>query len=204
MILIDTEIKRLCVDVDVPMIYPFFGASINKEVIEKPGVNGSVPTMELTKVPSFGLSSCGYDVRLAPEFKLFTKPNDGRIIDILNFKEEDIVDVVERNSVVIPPGGLLLGRTLEYFNIPDNIVVTVVGKSSWARLGASVIVTPMEPGWSGELVVEVINGTNLPLKIYAGVGIAQLVFNKIPRPEVTYSDRNGKYQGQTGVTGSKL
>lgn len=196
MILVDSQIKALCENVDVPMISPFVSESVNRACFNEDGVEH--------KIPSYGLSSCGYDVRLANEFKLFTKPNDGRIIDILNFDEEEIVNKVESDSVVIPPGGLLLGRTVEYFNVPDEIVVTVVGKSSWARLGANVIVTPLEPDWKGELVVEVINGTNLPLKIYAGVGIAQLVFHKIPRPDITYADRNGKYQGQTGVTGSKL
>lgn len=194
MILVDYEIEKLCVDTDTPMIKPFVAKSTNETRI------GEV----IRRVPSFGLSSCGYDVRLAPKFKLFTKPNDGRIIDILNFKEDDVINVVEGESVVIPPGGLLLGSTVEYFDVPEDIVVTVVGKSSWARLGASVIVTPLEPDWKGELVVEVINGTNLPLKIYAGVGIAQLIFNKILRPVTTYADRGGKYQGQTGVTPSKL
>lgn len=191
-ILVDHEIDELCVNKG--MITPYVNQSTNK--VEVDGVS--------RKVPSFGLSSCGYDIRLANEFKLFTKPNDGRIIDIFDFKEEDIINEVIGDSVIIPPGGLLLGRTVESFNMPDDVVGTAVGKSTWARVGASVLVTPLEPGWTGELVVEIVNGTNLPLKIYAGVGIAQIVFNKIKKPSVSYADRAGKYQGQTGVTTSKI
>lgn len=202
-ILVDHQIKELCVKspvlvalpgeefVDNRMIVPFFDKSIK--------VND-----EGLKIPSYGLSSCGYDVRLAPEFKLFTKPNDGRVIDVMHFKEDDIVNEVKGDSVIIPPGGLLLGRTMEKFNMPENVVGIAVGKSTWARLGASVLVTPLEPGWKGELVVEIVNGTNLPLKIYAGVGITQIMFIRTERPTVSYADRGGKYQNQTGITASKL
>lgn len=191
-VLVDHQIEEI--NEKHGMIVPFVNSSINVGVIEG----------KTRKIPSYGLSSCGYDIRLAPEFKLFTKPNDGRIIDVLDFNEEDVINEVKGDSVIIPPGGLLLGRTLETFNIPKNIVGKAVGKSTWARVGANVLVTPLEPGWSGELVVEIVNGTNLPLKIYAGVGIAQIIFSKIEDPTVSYADRNGKYQNQTGVTTSKM
>lgn len=196
-ILVDHQIEHRCDPTlhEFPMITPFVGQSTKLAMVNE----------ILTKVPSYGLSSCGYDVRLAPEFKLFTKPNDGRIIDVLNFCESDIVDEYHGDTVTVPPGGLLLGRTVETFHIPDDIVGTATGKSTWARVGAQVIVTPLEPGWSGELVVEIVNGTNLPLKIYAGVGIAQIVFHQLAvRPRVSYGDRAGKYQNQTGVTTSKI
>lgn len=156
------------------------------------------------RVPSYGLSSCGYDVRLQPVFRLFTRPNDGRVIDVLDFSEEEITDVVEADTVVLPPGGFLLAVTVEKFNMPKHIAATCVGKSTWARCGAIVNVTPLEPGWSGELVIEITNGTNLPLKIYSGVGIAQLVFHELSSiPSVTYADRSGKYQKQEGITSAK-
>lgn len=191
-VLVDHQIEKI--NKEHGMIVPFVNESTNLGLID--GV--------VRKIPSYGLSSCGYDIRLAPEFKLFTKPNDGRIIDVLDFDEENVINEVHGDSVIIPPGGLLLGRTVETFNIPKNIVGKAVGKSTWARVGANVLVTPLEPGWSGELVVEIVNGTNLPLKIYAGVGIAQIIFSQIEDPKVSYADRAGKYQNQTGVTTSKM
>ena len=175
-----------------PMIEPFINTSVK--------VNDNDQ-----RIPSYGLSSFGYDVRLAPEFKLFSKPNDGRIIDIMNFDEREFVEEVKADSVILPPGGLLLSRTVEYFSIPNNVMGTCSNKSTWARIGMFSLVTPLEPGWEGNLVVEITNCTNLPMRIYAGVGIAQIEFeaSKV-RPNVTYGDRGGKYQGQTGITGSKL
>lgn len=175
-----------------PMIEPFCGQSMR---VDDDG----------NKIVSYGLSSYGYDVRLAGEFKLFTKPNDGRVIDVKNFNEDDIVNTVLADSVVIPPGGLLLARTVEYFRIPRDVVVTCLGKSTWARVGAIVHPTPLEPEWEGHLVIEITNGSGLPLKIYAHEGIAQLVFGKGDRTcRVSYSDRGGKYQGQRGVATSRM
>jgi dCTP deaminase len=176
---------------DKPMIEPFFDHSVRE-------VDGE-------KVVSYGLSSYGYDIRLAPEFKTFTKPNDGRIIDVKDFNEEEICETIHADHIVVPPGGLVLARTLEYFRIPRNVVVTCLGKSTWARVGAIVHPTPLEPEWEGHLVIEITNGTNLPLKIYANEGIAQLIFTKGDRPcKTSYSDRGGKYQGQKGVTTSRM
>lgn len=157
------------------------------------------------RIPSFGLSSYGYDVRLQPTFKLFNKPNDGRIIDIMDFKEEDMVEEIHEDYVVIPPGGLVLGVTVETFNMPPHVTGICTGKSTWARIGTQVLNTPLEAGWSGELVVEITNGTNLPMKIYAGVGIAQIQFHLGDREcRTPYKARGGKYQNQKGVTTAKL
>lgn len=157
------------------------------------------------KITSYGLSSYGYDIRLAPEFKLFDKPNDGRIVDIKNYREEEVCSYYAGDSIVIPPGGLLLARTIEYFRIPRDVLVTCLGKSTYARVGALVNVTPLEPEWEGHLVVEITNGSGLPLKIYANEGIAQLIFHRGDRPCWTsYKDRGGKYQAQTGITSSRL
>lgn len=177
---------------DKPMIEPFFDHSVRQDT-------------DGNKVISYGLSSYGYDVRLAPEFKLFTKPNDGRVIDVKNFDEEDICNTVHADSVIIPPGGLLLGRTMEYFRIPRNVAVVCQGKSTLARVGAIVHPTPLEPEWEGELVIEITNGTNLPLKIYANEGVAQLMFIKGDKScHVSYQDRGGKYQSQRGVAPSRM
>ncbi len=205
MLIPDFAIEALCTDLcqinldgviinnhQQPMIEPFISKSINTNDKGQ-------------RIPSYGLSSFGYDIRLAPEFKLFSKPNDGRIIDIMNFDEREFVEEVKADSVILPPGGLLLSRTVEYFHIPDNVMATCSNKSTWARLGMFSLITPLEAGWEGHLVVEITNCTNLPMRIYAGVGIAQIEFKASKqRPNVTYGDRGGKYQGQTGITGSKL
>lgn len=160
---------------------------------------------ENVRVPSFGVSSAGYDLRLANEFKLFNKPNDGRVINILDFDEDMFCEHIKEDIIILPPGGFVLGRSIETFNIPKNIIGMATGKSTWARTGASVLVTPLEPGWSGELVVEITNGTNNPMAIIAGAGICQVNFHILDEvPETTYDDRGGKYQDQTGITCSKL
>lgn len=175
----------------VPMITPFVGESVKVDITGR-------------KIPSYGLSSHGYDVRLAPHFKLFTKPNDGRVIDVLDFNEEEIIEEVEAESVILPPGGLLLARTIETFNMPRNVVGICANKSTHARVGTFSLVTPLEAGWSGELVVEITNTTNLPMRIHSGIGICQIQFMLAMECEVSYGDRNGKYQNQTGITAAKL
>jgi dCTP deaminase len=175
-----------------PMISPFS----NKSVKEDEDGN---------RIISWGLSSYGYDIRLANEFRLFSRPNDGRIIDPKSDNHDAFSEVIVADEIVIPPGGLLLGRTVEMFSIPRDLLVICVGKSTYARVGALVNVTPLEPEWEGNLVLEITNGTNLPLKIYANEGIAQLVFHVGDQEcEVSYKDRGGKYQGQTGVTTAKV
>jgi dCTP deaminase len=175
-----------------PMISPFENKSIKED---KDG----------NRIISYGLSSYGYDIRLANEFRLFSRPNDGRVIDPKSSNHDDFSEAIVSDEVVIPPGGLLLGRSVEEFSVPRDILVVCLGKSTYARVGALVNVTPLEPEWEGHLVIEVTNGTNLPLKLYANEGIAQLIFHVGDREcEVSYKDRGGKYQGQHGVTMAKV
>jgi len=148
---------------------------------------------------SYGLSSYGYDVRLANEFKIFTNIN-AAIIDPKNFSSRSFVDV-KTDECIIPPNSFVLGRTIEYFRIPRSVLVICLGKSTYARCGIIVNVTPLEPEWEGHVTLEFSNTTNLPAKLYAYEGVAQLVFlesNEVC--EISYKDRRGKYQGQKGVT----
>jgi dCTP deaminase len=152
---------------------------------------------------SYGLSSFGYDARVSEEFKIFTNVNS-EIVDPKDFKSTNFVT---KNGPVciIPPNSFALARTVERFKIPKNILVICLGKSTYARCGIIVNVTPLEPGWEGYVTLEFSNTTPLPAKIYANEGVAQLIFLKgNETPEVTYADRNGKYMGQTGVTLPKI
>lgn len=177
-----------------PMIEPFVGQQVD-HLFNK-----------ARRIPSYGLSSAGYDIRLDTTFRLFSRPQDGRVIDILNYNEDMFSECFEVDEYVnIPPGGLLLGVSVEYFRIPRQIIATCVGKSSWARLGSLVNVTPLEPGWRGHLVVEITNGSNFPLRIYPKVGIAQVIFHRIDQsPMITYDSRRGKYQNQNHLETLKL
>lgn len=175
-----------------PMIHPFVNRSVKENEAGE-------------RIISYGLSSYGYDIRLSNEFRLFTRPNDGRVIDPKNSNHDEFSEAVVADTIVIPPGGLLLGRSVEEFSIPRDLVVVCLGKSTYARCGALVNVTPLEPEWEGHLVIEITNGTNLPLTIYANEGIAQLMFHVGDREcIVSYKDRDGKYQGQQGVTMAKV
>ena len=148
---------------------------------------------------SFGLSSYGYDARVSNEFKIFTNVNSG-IVDPKNFKKESFVTKIGKECI-IPPNSFALARTVEYFKIPENVLVICLGKSTYARCGIIVNVTPLEPEWEGHVTLEFSNTSNLPAKIYAGEGVAQMIFHQSDEQcEVSYKDRDGKYQGQTGVT----
>lgn len=154
-------------------------------------------------VVSYGVSSYGYDARLAPEFKIFTNV-DNAIIDPKNFTSNSFV---ERNTdvCIIPPNSFVLGRTVEYFKIPENCLVICVGKSTYARCGIIVNVTPLEPGWEGHVTLEFSNTTPLPAKIYANEGVCQFLFFASDQlPITSYKDRLGKYMHQTGVTLPKI
>ena len=152
---------------------------------------------------SYGLSSFGYDARVSEEFKIFTNVNS-EIVDPKDFKSTNFV--TKNGPVcVIPPNSFALARTVERFKIPKNILVICLGKSTYARCGIIVNVTPLEPGWEGYVTLEFSNTTPLPAKIYANEGVAQFIFLKgNETPEVTYADRDGKYMGQTGVTLPKV
>lgn len=154
-------------------------------------------------VVSYGLSSFGYDIRVADEFKVFTNVY-GAIVDPKNFDPRSFVDI-RGDYCIVPPNSFALARTLERFRIPEDVLAICVGKSTYARCGIVVNVTPLEPGWCGYLTLEISNTTPLPAKIYAGEGIAQLIFLQGDEvPEVTYAQRQGKYQNQVGVTLPRL
>ena len=151
------------------------------------------------RVISFGTSSYGYDVRCAPEFKVFTNIHSATI-DPKNFDQRSFVDVAG-DSCIVPPNAFALARSVEYFRIPRDVLTLCVGKSTYARCGIIVNVTPLEPEWEGHVTLEFSNTTNLPAKIYANEGVAQLLFLQSDEPCVTsYRDRGGKYQRQEGVT----
>ena len=148
---------------------------------------------------SYGTSSFGYDVRCANEFKVFTNINSA-VVDPKNFDESSFVDL-ESDICIIPPNSFALARTVEYFRIPRNVLTICLGKSTYARCGIIVNVTPLEPEWEGHVTLEFSNTTPLPAKIYANEGVAQMVFLESDEDcDESYKDRSGKYQGQTGVT----
>jgi dCTP deaminase len=154
-------------------------------------------------VISYGLSSYGYDIRVAPEFKVFTNVHHV-VVDPKDFDDRSFVDINEKECI-IPPNSFALARTVEYFRIPRDVLVICLGKSTYARCGIIVNVTPLEPTWEGYLTLEISNTTPLPAKIYGGEGIAQLLFFEgDEEPEVAYADRKGKYMKQVGVTLPKL
>lgn len=148
---------------------------------------------------SYGTSSYGYDLRCADEFKIFTNINT-TIVDPKKFDEKSFVDF-KGDVCVIPPNSFALASTVEYFRIPRNVLTICLGKSTYARCGIIVNVTPLEPEWEGHVTLEFSNTTPLPAKIYANEGVAQVIFLESDEPcDVSYKDRDGKYQGQRGVT----
>ncbi|MBE3550443.1 MAG: dCTP deaminase [Brockia lithotrophica] len=153
------------------------------------------------KIISYGLSSFGYDVRIAGEFYIFASL-DAAVVDPKDFPAHAMVrkEVGPHEAVIIPPNSYALGRSLEYFRMPEDVVGICLGKSTYARAGIIVNVTPLEPGWEGHVTIEISNATPLPAKVYAHEGIMQVVFLRGARPGVTYRDREGKYQMQRGVT----
>ena len=153
---------------------------------------------------SYGLSSFGYDARVGDEFKIFHNV-DSSIVDPKKFSSNNFVTKKTLDFIIIPPNSFALATTIEKFKIPRDVMCIVVGKSTYARCGIIVNVTPLEPGWEGHVTLEFSNTTPLPAKIYANEGVAQFIFLKgNEKPEVTYADRNGKYMGQTGVTLPKV
>lgn len=152
---------------------------------------------------SYGLSSYGYDARCSPEFKIFTNVNNA-VVDPKEFSPNSFVDR-ETDVCVIPPNSFALARTVEYFRIPRDVLVICLGKSTYARCGIIVNVTPLEPEWEGHVTLEFSNTTPLPAKIYANEGVCQFLFFKGDQPcETSYKDRSGKYMGQKGVTLPRL
>ena len=155
------------------------------------------------KIVSYGTSSYGYDIRCSNEFKLFTDINC-TIVDPKNFDPKSFVDI-QGDWCIIPPNSFALARTVEYFRIPRNVLTICLGKSTYARCGIIVNVTPFEPEWEGYVTLEFSNTTPLPAKIYANEGVAQVIFFESDEVcETSYRDRGGKYQGQVGVTPPKV
>ena len=179
----DKWIKRMAIE--HKMIDPFEDRQVRSGVI------------------SYGLSSYGYDIRVADEFKIFTNINS-TMVDPKNFDPRSFVDV-KGEGCIIPPNSFALARTIEYFKIPRNVITICLGKSTYARCGIIVNVTPFEPEWEGHVTIEISNTTPLPAKIYANEGIAQVLFFQSDEScEVSYKDKSGKYQAQRGVTLPKI
>lgn len=154
-------------------------------------------------VISYGVSSYGYDMRIADEFKVFTNIN-ATVVDPKIFDPKSFVEF-KGDICIIPPNSFVLGYSMEYFRIPRDIIVICLGKSTYARCGLIVNVTPLEPEWEGHVTIEISNTTPLPARIYAKEGIAQLIFLRGLEPcEISYADRSGKYQAQKGITLPKV
>ena len=170
-----------------------------EQAMIEPFVDGQVKELAGNKVISYGTSSYGYDVRCANVFKVFTNINSA-VVDPKAFSEASFVEV-EADVCIIPPNSFVLARTIEYFRIPRNVLTICLGKSTYARCGIIVNVTTLEPEWEGHVTLEFSNTTPLPAKIYANEGVAQMIFLASDEVcEISYRDRSGKYQGQTGVT----
>lgn len=163
------------------MISPFCDTQVSKGVV------------------SYGLSSYGYDIRVSDKFKIFTNIN-ATLVDPKNFDTSNVVNF-QGDTCIVPPNSFALAQTVEYFKIPDDVLAICVGKSTYARCGIIVNVTPFEPGFEGNITIEISNTTPLPAKIYANEGIAQVLFFQGDEPcEVSYKDKLGKYQNQRGIT----
>jgi dCTP deaminase len=179
----DRWIRRMALEHD--MINPFSEKQVSKGVI------------------SFGVSSYGYDLRVADEFKIFTNVNS-TVVDPKNFDERAFV-TIRSDVAIVPPNSFALARSVEYFKIPRDVLTICVGKSTYARCGIIVNVTPFEPEWEGFVTLEISNTTPLPAKIYANEGLCQILFFQGDEPcETSYADRKGKYQAQKGIVLPKL
>ena len=179
----DKWIKRMALEHQ--MIEPFVGDQVREGVI------------------SYGVSSYGYDVRVGNDFKVFTNVYN-TVVDPKDFDPKSFVDITA-DVCIIPPNSFALASTIEYFRIPRDILTVCLGKSTYARCGIIVNVTPFEPEWEGHVTIEISNTTPLPAKIYANEGIAQVLFFQGDEPcETSYADKKGKYQGQQGLTLAKL
>ncbi|MQX36233.1 dCTP deaminase [Roseospira navarrensis] len=163
-----------------------------------------VDRLERAGVISYGLSSYGYDARVSNEFKVFTNV-DSAVVDPKHFSDKSFVNRDAQDHVIIPPNSFALARTVEYFRIPRDVLVICLGKSTYARCGIIVNVTPLEPEWEGHVTLEFSNTTPLPAKVYANEGACQFIFLQGAEPcALSYADRKGKYQGQQGVTLPRL
>ena len=169
----------------------------------EPFVQEQVRSVDGRPVISFGMSSFGYDIRVSNQFRIFTNVY-GSVVDPKNFDPRGLVEV-NGDVCLIPPNSFALALSLEYFRIPRNVMTICAGKSSYARCGIIVNVTPFEPGWEGKAVLEISNATPLPAKVYAGEGLAQVLFFESDTPcQTSYADRKGKYQNQNEIVLPKV
>lgn len=182
MILSDAQIRELSLGQN--MIEPFVDRQVR---------NGAI---------SYGLSSYGYDIRVASEFKVFSNATY-TIVDPKSFDDRAFVDVTG-DECIIPPNSFVLARSVEHFNLPRDVIGICLSKSSYARCGIHIHITPLEPGWRGFLTIEISNATPLPARVYANEGISQVIFFRGEPPLVSYAERNGKYQDQRGIVLPRL
>ncbi|MAW77368.1 MAG: dCTP deaminase [Planctomycetota bacterium] len=188
----DRWIRRMAVEHG--MIEPFSPEQV-REGIDESG--------QPYRVISYGISSYGYDLRVADEFKVFTNVH-GSVVDPKSFDERSFVDI-KTDCCIIPPNSFALARSIEYFRIPRNVITVCLGKSTYARCGIIVNVTPFEPEWEGHVTLEISNTTPLPARVYAKEGMAQVLFFESDEEcETSYRDRGGKYQGQKGINPPRM
>jgi dCTP deaminase len=165
----------------------------------EPFVDGQVREIQGNKIISYGLSSYGYDLRVANEFKIFTNINNS-LVDPKHFRDDAFIHI-EADYCIVPPNSFALARSVEFFRIPRDVLTICLGKSTYARCGIIVNVTPFEPEWEGYVTLEISNTTPLPAKIYSNEGLAQVIFYQAAEVcETSYADRNGKYMNQTRIT----
>lgn len=198
----DHEITALAYRDTRPMITPFEPESVKEVTLSAKGEFGSPNLETLRKVISYGTSSYGYDARLAETFKVFSDT----YCAVMDPKDPDpraFVDRTEKERLIIPPRGYVLGHTIETFDIPDDVVVVCLGKSTYARTGLIVNVTPLEPGWRGQVTLEFFNALPIPTIVYPGEGICQFIFLRGAPCERPYGVRSGKYNDQRGVVLSR-
>ena len=189
MILCDTQIESLCLDPNAAMIHPFIPSQLR--------VLGNEHAI------SFGLSSMGYDIRVADEYRIFTNQHTG-VLDPKRMDQKFLHDVAGKGYCIIPPNSFALARSVERIKMPRDVIAICLGKSTYARMGIIVNVTPLEPGWDGFITLELSNTTPIPSKVYSNEGIAQLLFFRGQPCRTSYGDRMGKYQHQEGVTLARI
>ncbi|HCW44074.1 MAG: dCTP deaminase [Planctomycetia bacterium] len=188
----DSWIRRMATEAE--MIEPFAPQQVREKVDNEGNVQRAI---------SYGVSSYGYDLRVADDFKVFTNVH-GSVVDPKEFDDRSFVDI-KTDCCIIPPNSFALARSIEYFRIPRNVLTICLGKSTYARCGIIVNVTPFEPEWEGHVTLEISNTTPLPAKVYANEGLAQVLFFESDEVcETSYGDRGGKYQGQTGINPPRM
>ena len=188
----DRWIRRMATEHE--MITPFAPQQVRESVN---------PDGQVQRAISYGVSSYGYDLRVAAEFKVFTNVH-GSVVDPKHFDDRSFVDI-QTDCCIIPPNSFALARSIEYFKIPRSVLTVCLGKSTYARCGIIVNVTPFEPEWEGHVTLEISNTTPLPARVYANEGLAQVLFFESDEEcETSYGDRGGKYQGQTGINPPRM